>query len=526
MNTHSTPEHFSFLPQEAGTPGATFWDRNPRATSEQINSELFEQPEVTLPPVPTRQAEAHVVPPEQRAPKIITLEKLAAQMTAEDVALRETAEGDGMRQPRFAIVAGLPFGDNVEELLEGAVEYAHTGEVPGPIGDGMSYFKVLVRQCADAGVEPLLYVGEEVRRQGDLDSYVASLGLDPEQVFASNHTLGVLEDLARLQAPLAYYERIRNEYASMLQTLQTEADSKQAHRVKCLEDDIAEIELQIARHKDMVQARLTEEDEKVARIVATEDANEETDGVIAIMMGFTGPGMEKTRMQFKTTRKDVDGLSLYTPRAERMWDEATSRAMAKSAEYVLGYPLAKVPRKQRLQLGLGQLVGRRLRDLWNPGRVIDGRENVQAWGADHGQEPVTVLMSAVRTADIIKANKIVPARRGPFGLFGERRLVIVDGGVYSYKDPITGKREIRYNLDPASIPADGSVEAVSGKNTVGLITAAIAVGRVIRSAILAHETTKKVHTPQRRRLGGLSLRRSIAHAPAASTPTERELVNA
>ncbi|HSW98604.1 MAG TPA: hypothetical protein VLF71_02085 [Candidatus Saccharimonadales bacterium] len=457
-------------------------------TNDELNAALFgTPPPVELPPLHSPE-EPQAARAEQ--PTILTTEKLVDEIIGDAVRLREAAEAEGMPTPVLTIVAGLPYGEKRGHLLEAIEGYARTGEIPAPYGDTTSYsFGSLVPRSAEAGVQPRLFLPREVAEHPDTLALLEKLGLDPAKTLATGHNLGGIMD--DLRAPVLERSQLLRRLADneLIQTQLANGEGTDGFTEEQIRGELRTIAFEISlmsgrvaeldRHIDI---RLTEEDAKITAIVATENDNPETNAVIAMMPTYTYEGAQNTRRAFTNNLKDVDGLSLHTPREERRWDEATARAVWRCAEYFAG---RAIPRKLLVQLGLGQLVGRRLEQIAHPGTVVDGQGPITAWVKNPGEQEVGVLMSATRGAEIIDAGKIVAARwgRGLMKFFGQRRLLIIDAGSVTVTNPVTGKRETRGNLDMSTLPTDGTVAATGPRNGVGPVTGAIVLHRAVEAAV-------------------------------------------
>ncbi|HSX17481.1 MAG TPA: hypothetical protein VLH86_05275 [Patescibacteria group bacterium] len=468
-------------------------------TNDEINSQLFgERPPLDLPPLPQKRlAEAAPVKPE--APQLLNTKKLVNEIVAEAVALRESGEADGMHRPRGVVLGGLPYGETPEHLLDTVLEYADTGVVPGPYGDTTSYlFGSILPRYVEAGIQPVVYVGKEVAEHPDTLAILKKLGLSPEDTFAQGHNLGgVLDDLAQpvvarrsLMRRVAEYQNVRDALVSRRGTEGfSEADI--VAEIGNIDDDLVLLSEQKARIEQVIDDRLAEEDAKIKAATEHEIANDETDSVINMMPTFTRDGGTAIRTESYTDNtKDIDGLSLGRPRDARRWDEITSNALLRTAEFFAGKPVAKIRHLMRL-VGRGALVGKRAAELaeLEDDAVIDGRSKITSWAENPGKDPIGVLLLAVPAAELIKADRIVPARwgRGLLGLFQARRLLIIDAGVASVTNPVTGKRETRGNLDLASLPAARSrrnvlIEATGPRGGVGPVTGALAAKRTVECA--------------------------------------------
>ena len=433
----------------------------PLPTNDELNHALFGDPvPVELPPLraagETTPMATEVAP---KGPTILTTEKLVQEIVGDAVRLREAAEAEGMPQPVLTIVAGLPYGETRDHLLEAVEEHARGGKIPGPYGDSTSYsFGSLLPRAAEAGVQPRLFLPNEVAEHPDTHELLNKLGFDPAKTLAAGHDLGgVMEDL---RAPVLERSRL----ARLL-----------ADEIPALSERLAELD----KHIDI---RLAAEDAKIAAVVSAENNNPDTNAIIAMMPTYTFEGGQEVRGAFTNNLKDVDGLSLSTPREQRRWDEATAQAVWRTARHFAG---REIPRRLLTQLGLGALVGRRLNEIANPGTVVDGRGPITEWVQNPGPQEVGVLMSATRGAEIIDASKITPARwgQGVLGLLRRKRLLIIDAGSVTVTNPLTGKRETRGNLDMSTLPTDGSVEATGPRNGVGPVTGAIVMHRTIEAAV-------------------------------------------
>jgi len=454
-------------------------------TNDEINAQLFGTAE-------TRAADTTVVesfsPRLEKGPVILTSEGLVREIVDDAVALRAQAEAEGMRKPVFAIVAGQPYGETREHLMDAVADYARTGVMPAAYGDTTSYsFGSLLPRSAEAGITPRLYLPREVAEHPDTHALLDKLGFDPATVLASGHNLGgVMDDLAfpviERRQQVTRIAEAEAERLALLGSKGGDYTPREAEHIRrIIEDEIPNRQRRIEDLDRMIDARLAAEDEKIAAIVTQESNDDSTDGLIAMMPGYTLAGSQTARTKFTDTWKDVDGLSTAIPREDRRWDEATAQAVWRCAEYFAG---RSIPKKIVVQLGLGQLVGRRLNEIAAPGIVVDGRGPITDWVQNPGEKPVGVLMSATRGAEIIDAGKIKAARwgKGIMKFFSKKRLVIVDAGSVTVTDPETGKRETRGNLDMSTLPNDGSVEATGPRNGVGPVTGAIAVHRVIEAA--------------------------------------------
>jgi 5,10-methylene-tetrahydrofolate dehydrogenase/methenyl tetrahydrofolate cyclohydrolase len=454
-------------------------------TNDELNTQLFGTAE-------TRAADTSVAEqfgPPERGPIILTSEGLVNSIVVDAVRLRQEAQMEGMPTPVFAIVAGQPYGETREHLLDTVADFARTGEIPPAYGDTTSYsFGSLLPRSAEAGITPKLYLPSEVAEHPETHALLEKLGFDPAKVLATGHNLGgVMKDLAfpvleRGQQVARIAEAEAEKEALAAGKDQSEYSWRERmHIRRIIEDEIPNRQERIAELDRQIDARLALEDEKIATIIAKESGDDRTDGLIAMMPGYTPAGSQIARTKFTDNWKDVDGLSTAIPREDRKWDEATAQAVWRCTEYFAG---RSIPKKLLVQLGLGQLVGRQLNEIATPGTLVDGRGPITDWVQNPGDKPVGVLMSATRGAEIIDASKITAARwgKGIMRLFGRKRLIIVDAGSVTVTNPETGKRETRGNLDMSTLPTDGSVEATGPRNGVGPVTGAIVVHRVIEAA--------------------------------------------
>jgi hypothetical protein len=473
-------------------------------TNDEINAHLFRpRPELELPfpelSAAAPQKPAPEVTPVAQQPELLTTKALVKEIIEDAVALRESAEADGMRTPTGAVIGGLPYGERPAHLLDAVLEYADTGVVPPPYGDTTSYlFGSILPNYSKAGVQPKVYVGREVAGHPDTLALLKKLGLDPATTFATDHDLGgVLEDLAEPAVERRKLMKRRAEYSTVLDALVerrgTEGFSETdiIAEIQQINRDLPELSERIQLVDATIDARLAKEDAKIKAITEHEMANEQTDSVINMMPPFTRDGAQAIRQESYTNNlKDIDGLSLGRPRAARRWDEITSNALLRCAEFFAGKPVEKMRDLMKL-LGKGALVGRRAAELAElPDKaVVDGRSNITSYVENPGDEPVGVLLLAMPAAEIVKADRFMPAKWGSglLSLFQKRRLLIIDAGVASITNPDTGRRETRGNLDLASLPKARArrgvtVEATGPRNGVGPVTGTLAALRTVEAA--------------------------------------------
>ncbi len=442
----------------------------PGTPIETINDILLEQPEHLAPEFPAPQEPWYRREPESA--EILNTEELVRSITAENNALREKAEADGMKQPCLSIFAGNMFGGAKETLLSAAAAYHKTNEIPAWFGDGMSYIKgSLLPNAAASGIAVRLFVPHEVAAHPATRKAIEEAGLRPDDVLVAGHELGGL--LASIGSLLESRDWLQlqeqEEFSSSF------AD-KEAHSLWIRE--------QIEQIDAAIDARLAEEDEKLRDLVAQENAGTESNAIIAIMPAHTQGGDDLIRGAMTNELKDIDGMG---PNPDKFWDQITSRATIRTGEYFSRLFAGRtIPAKFVAVAGLGRLVGKRVADLLNAGTKIDGTKAIQSWSAKPGKKPHGLVVLAHRGGEVMQVDQLRAARCGKRMLGFMRReklLIVIDDGSVP-KETEDGKRITVGNIDPSSIPHDRNVKIVPSRNGVGPVTGAEAAQRTIRVTIM------------------------------------------
>lgn len=454
-------------------------------STEAIDERLFEH---FKPPLIEFPEPSYVAPGGEAA--LVTTDDLVEKMEAENRVLVAETKQEGMPTPRLRVIAGNVYGEQREHVISTALHYQRTGEIRAGFGDGMSYMLgSLAPAAAASDIDAQIIFSPEVGNHAATHALIQKAGLDPAKAIIIKPELGdLLADLGPLAEERQRLEdRLKRFRAVPFPSLPaTDSELTGSSTIvtgsapENFDSFTAQVETDLKAVNDAIDARLHEQDQKLRAIVTAENADEEVDAVLAIMPSYTCEGDQLIRDAMTDPLKDIDGLG-----SGERWDQITANAAIMVRDHLVRRFAGRAATKAgAVLLGLGKLVGYRVKELDEPGRVYDGRGPITEWVNNPGKEPVETLITATRANQNINA-RIIPAARWGKRFLGfmqrQRLLIIVDVGSVTQVDA-NGQRYTVGNLDPNTIPRGNRVKATGARHGVGPVTGRLAARRAILAA--------------------------------------------